>query len=625
MSLHGAITFFVSQDLEDMGVSTLSCLASSLTEPGVAVSLIDQHRSVCKEVMSRLVAVANDGGKNPSARILALECLYALSHVPNAGFRTGDLLDAVQKLNESFEEFFEAQPAGAVESQQEMLTVLLFRCSGYARLKAGDLLRQLYNGDDARLVSALQAIIKDRSFEWDIVQACVRCIYELTTPASYFAVPDDNHPIETTKLSAFQEKMTALLIHLTQHNSLQDLFKELDARWAVDVREEGIDAILEGQSPLTDSVCDCVAMRFLGVFRYLAVMLLNLADFCERMDLVRAYQQSFLTQHQSFLGGTVIPFLRLALCCWEATCDTTLESQNNPFMNVATVVLRLLRFSLYRPSQAPNETLASSLVALTRHVHKLESRLSKEYVGMLVLVLTVECLCNVNAVKVEALAADFTALLNLISNDKSPLRPGAQFTVAQAFAYCLANETSMYCGLENESVALLRVRLQVEDAEMTNEAARVVQVLEEQLEMLQTLMMELAVGQLLGDISLMMPFAVGTGEAATGANSAGQAPNSKSADPDKKRGAGYAKKKVKHPSRYVCMLTKKLMREPVVLRNGHHFELDALQEVVDRVGHVDPLTGETFDDEIEVDMDLQREIARYRIEMAAREGEEAVA
>ncbi|KAF8294312.1 putative U-box domain containing protein [Trypanosoma cruzi] len=616
MSIHGAITFFLDQDPGAIGVSALSCLASSLNEPGVAHSLVEQHRPACKEVLSRLVAVANDAGKNPNARILALESLYGISNFPDVRFRTGDLLDAVQKLNESFEEFLETQSTGNGDAQLEMLTVLLFRCSDYMRLKAGDLLRQLYNNDDARLVSTLQMIMKKRSLEWNIVHACVRCMYELTTPVTYFTAPDENLPIETTKVSAFQEKITTILIHFSEGKALQELFAELGARWAIAVGEERLEQILEGQSPVKDSVCDGVAMRFLGLFRYLAVMLLNLADFCERMDLVRGYQRSFITQHQSFLGDTVIPFLSLTLLCWEASCDTTLESQNNPFMNVAISVLRLLRFALYRPSQALQESLALSLRALTRHVHRLESLLCKEYVGMLVIVLTVEVLCNVNAVNVEPLTADFTALVNLISTDTNPLRPGAHFTVAQAFTYCLSNETSMYCAPDNESVSLLRQRLRFEDAEMANEAARVVQALEEQLGMLQTLMMELAVGQLIGDLSLFASYA-------TGSIPSGQAPPVKTGACDTKQMPEKEKKKTKHPAKYVCMLTRKLMREPVVLRNGHHFELDALQEVVDRVGHVDPLTGEAFDEEIEVDMGLQQEIAQYRIKMAARGDNEA--
>ncbi|KEG11855.1 hypothetical protein DQ04_02211040 [Trypanosoma grayi] len=624
MPLHSVIASFVDQGSDTITASVLSCLASSLNEPGVAQALIERHRPVCKDVMSRLVAVANDNGKNPNARIMALECLYALSHVPNSEFRCGDLLDAVQKLNESFEEFLETQATTAVDQQHEMLTVLLFRCSGYTGLKAGDLLQQLYSGDDTRLVFTLQTIIQNRSLEWEIVHASVRCMYELTTPVSYFAAPDEDHPVETTKITAFQDKITVLLIHLSQRTALRDLFNELSARWALAMADGQLAPILEGQAPVTPAVRDGPAMNFLVVFRYVAAMLLNVADFCERMELVRSYQESFIVQHQSFLGGTLIPFVRLALRCWESTKDTTHESQNNLFMNVAIAAMRLLRFALYRVSQELQQPLAAALAALARHVQALEPQLCTEYVGMLVLVLAVEALCNANAANVPAIAPDFTALVAQISTDKNPLRPGAQFTAAQAFTYCLANETSTYCTPDNESVALLRQKLHDEDAETINEATMAIQALEEQLGMLQSLMMELALGQLLGDLCLLVPFgAAPDGSGGTTAPPHAAKVGSAHEDANEQVQKQKKTKKTKHPANYVCMLTKKLMREPVVLRNGHHFELDALQEVVDRVGHVDPLTGEAFQDELQVDMNLQQEIARYRVEMAARGKTEA--
>ncbi|KAH9600114.1 U box domain [Trypanosoma melophagium] len=634
MSVHSAIAAFLDQSPEAVAASTLSCLSSSLTEAGVAQTLIEKNQAMCREVLSRLVTIANDDSKNTNTRIMALESLYNLSHVSNSNFRCGDLFDAVHKLNESYEKFFEGQETGTVDRQHEMLTVLLFRCTGYTRLKAGDLLQQLYGGDDTRLVPTLLSIIKNRSFEWDIVHACMRCMYELTTPATYFTAPDENQPIETTKITAFQEKVTALLMHLSKQNALQELFAELNDRWAAAVRDTQLATVIDGKTPLTDMVRDGVATQFTAVFRYLAVMLLNVADFCERMDLVREYQQSFLVKYQSFMGNTLIPFLRLALICWEITRDPACESQNNPFMNVSIAVLRLLRFATYRPSQTLQETFASALASLTGQVQGMERELCAEYVGMLVLVLTVEVLCNVNAVKVTLLVEAFTNLVFTMATDNNPLRPGAHFTAAQAFMYCLSNETSTYCVTENESVAVLQKKLQEEDPEGVNEAALAIQALEEQLGMLQSLMMELALGQLLGDLCVLMPFAAGgaggegsfstaAGGAGATAGRDGTAMSTASQEQKSKKQQQQKRKKSKHPPEYVCILTKKLMREPVVLQNGHRFELDALQEVVDRVGHVDPLTGEAFNDEIQVDMNLQQEIARYRVEMAARRDAEA--
>ncbi|KAG8348195.1 U box domain [Trypanosoma vivax] len=629
MSVHSAITSFVEQGTDDVSVSTISCLAAGLAEPGVAQNLVDKHRPLCCEVMSRLVSVANDSSKNPNVRIISMECLYSLSNIHDNSFRRGDLFTAVQKLNESFEAFLEGQVSnqpGAADSQHEILTILLFRCCGYNRLSAGDLLQQIFAGDDTRLVATLQSIMKKRSLEWDIMHACMRCLYQLTTPASYFTAGDDSQPIETTKISAFQDKIATLLRHLTQCNALEELFSEISGRWAEAVSEAQLGSIIEGNAPVSAAVLDHIAMNFVLVFRYISVMLLNVADFCEMLEAVRSYQHSFMDVHQNFISDTVIPFVRLAIRCWEATRDPSAaaDSQDNPYMNGALGALRLLRFTLYRQS-APTlqENLTKALSGLTQQVHDMERPLCSEYVGMLVLVLTTECLCNANAIAVPALATNFTELITYVAGDTNPLRPGAQFTASQAFAYCIANETSTYCVSENESVDFLRSKVGDEDAVLVGEAAMAIRALEEQLGMLQTLMMELAIGQLLGDLCLMIP---GVGGSATmdvltsGASEQPRASSEGNAERSRmdKKSKSTGKKKHKHPPQYVCLLTKKLMREPVVLSNGNRYELDALQKVVDRVGHVDPITGETFNDELIVDMALQQEIARYKVEMAAR-------
>lgn len=75
---------------------------------------------------------------------------------------------------------------------------------------------------------------------------------------------------------------------------------------------------------------------------------------------------------------------------------------------------------------------------------------------------------------------------------------------------------------------------------------------------------------------------------------------------------------LKYPEFYRCQLTGKVMREPVTLKNGHHFEYDALMNVVDSVGHVDPVSGEAINETIEIDTKLQREIARFRVKRAAK-------
>nr|CCC95021.1 conserved hypothetical protein [Trypanosoma congolense IL3000] len=632
MSGNGAIASLIAQNPEDVSISVLSCVVASLSAPGMAQDVVEKDRPVCCKLMERLVMAANDSTKNAGLRRMAIECLYALSNVPNDEFRRGDLWGAVQKLNESFEAFLESQGVGedgGDDSQHEMLTVLLLRCGGYGRLSAGDLLQQIFAGDVTRFMATLQVIIKNRSLEWDILHACMRCMYQLSTPSSYFVAPDGNQPIETTKISDFQDKIASLLVHLCQQNALQEVFAEITARWEAAVREHQFDLIINGKNTLSASAASGVVMNYVLIFRYISVMLLNVADFCERMDLVHSYQSSLTSKHQGFLVNPVVPFIRLAIRAWEVTRDPTApaDSQENPYMNVAVLALRLLRFAFYHTAPMTlQEPLVLALASLTEQVHLMEPLLRTEYVGMLVLVLTTEVLCNVNASTVPALSKHFTSFVTLLVEDRSPLRPGAQFTTAQAFAYCIANDTSTYCVNENESVSFLREKLRSDETVAIGEATMAIRALEEQLTMLQSLMMELAIGQLLGDLCLLVPEGEEGRRGLAGWASAMQLSNAAAAGKEtggeRKRNQG--EKKRKHPQEYVCMLTKKLMREPVVLSNGNRYEFDALQKVADRVGHVDPLTGEAFNEEILVDVGLQQEIARYRVEMAARGDKNAI-
>ncbi|EPY35945.1 hypothetical protein AGDE_07160 [Angomonas deanei] len=510
-----------------------------------------------------------------------------------------------------------------------MLTVLLFRCSGFVELKAGDLLQlmQFCKGDERSLIALLLTIICNRNYEWQLIQAAVRCIYELSTPASYF---QPGVAAETIKVTAFSAKMVSMVTNVVKDGVLSKLFQEFSERWALSANNknptngggEGLGVLGSPQTLNAASVLSPTQKQELlnwsVVLRYLSVLTHNLLEFSDSPTANRDLQQALIgtAQGQRMMSVVVIPYVMAVLHTWErAMAAGTMKGNDmrNPYLNSALAALRLLRVALYKPKVALDPSLQQALAALVQLVTRLHPQLRSEYTGMLAMLFVVECLCNANARTITApvnLAGSLDVLLTTISQDKSPLRPGAQCNTAQGFAVCFAREESPFVVTTNESVELLHQKFAKEEQEIKEdaEAYAAIEKLEEQLDALQAMIFQLALGQLLGELAMAGAFNQQPGVIGH------QEPPATAASPS--AAASPSKKKKKHPKQFCCQLTGKLMREPVTLKNGHQFEYEALMDVVKKVGQVDPLTGEAFNEEIEINHALQQEIAQYKVNKA---------
>ncbi|EPY24472.1 hypothetical protein STCU_02021 [Strigomonas culicis] len=637
-SISPAVHALLNHPPGDLSVTHVSSLSAALKDPTTLLSLVGAaQRPVCKQVLARLLAAANDAAKPTALKMLCLECFYDLSRVEDEAFRTGELFQTVQQLNASFEEVLERDGA-VLGAQREMLTVLLFRCTGYVRLRAGDLLQQLCGGDENRLTLLLMDILRNRSYEWPLLLAALRCLYELTTPVSYFTA---GTAVETQKVSAFSAKIARMSTLLLQHKILEQLMAELAARWALSSLNrnpangggEGLGA-LGGVQTLLSVTSLSVAqkqelLQWAVALRYISVLVHNLLEYSDQPAANKLLQQSLLASPAgASLAATVaVPYVMAVLQAWErARAAGTLKENetDNAYLNSALAVLRLLRVTLYKPQAPVPAPLQQALALLAQQVTRLEPLLRGEYVGMLAILFTVECLCNVNAKLLTEpvnLAGSLDVLLTTVASDKQPLRPGAQCTSAQGFAVCFAREESPYVVTANESVTLLHTKFAKEEQEIKEdaEAYEAIERLEMQLGALQSMIMNLALGQLLGELAMAGVF--NTQPGVIGQRAAAGSPSTSASSVAAVAGSPSKKKKKKHPTNFCCDLTGKLMKEPVVLKNGHRFELDALEDTIAKVGHVDPISGETFDeDEMIIDVALQQEIAQYRVNKATVEG-----
>lgn len=613
------IKIFLDQGVESIAASTLSNLVTALKDPTTAYNLVVSERPVCKTVAQKLVDIANDSTKSTPVRFMALEGLYCISQTPDENFRQGDLFYTIQQLNDSFSALLDRE-AERLDVQREMITVLLLRCTGYARMKAGDILSQLCDGDESRLVAVLLSVLQNGQYERPLIHTCFRILYELSTPISYFQSAE-GQMMEMTKITAFQTKIANLVQILQRDNVFGAIFNQLNTRWQNSVQDLrsglGMLGSLSAYPSAELSAPQKEELMHWGVMlRYVCAMIQNIAEFCDQPNMVKDLRQSFMKEHQQFLAGVLIPFTVASIFTYvKSTAVTSRTDTTTPYMNSTVIALKFLRFALYKSGSEPSAPLVNSLFALTRALTRQVKALTQKHIGMLVLIFTVEVLCNINAVTVESpqnLSSEFDALLTTVSQDKTPIVPGVAYSLAQGFIICFSQEDSTYCETNNSSTTLLHSKFEAEEIALREdaEAFESVKRLEEQLEALQSDIMQLALGHLIREMSSMAETMLATLFFGTLAGVEMPAPTPASPLP--------SEKKKKHPAEFCCQLTGKLMREPVVLKNGHHFELDALQAVIDEMGHIDPLSGEALNESIDVNAALQQRIAQYKVDRAAK-------
>eukprot|EP00796_Vickermania_ingenoplastis_P004295 gene4295-3111_t len=612
-----AVKVFIDQGVENSSASAMSNLITELKDATTVCNLVFNDRQTCRALVQILVGVANDSAKSAPVRFMALEGLYWVSQAPDDQFRQTDLFGAVQQLNDSFSVLIDRE-AERLGAQREMLTVLLLRCTGYVRMKAGDILGQLCAHDESQFVTVLVSMLQNHHYERPLVLACFRFLYEMTTPISYFQ-SDEGTTMEMKKITAFQGKLAQFVSTLKRDNVFQTLFAVLMSRWQQSVQDLrsglGMLGSISAYPSAELSPTQKEELVHWGVMlRYVCGMIQNIADFCDTPETVKEMQQSFMKVHQQFLATVLLPFAVASIFTYTRSMTASNREATTPYMNAAVLVLKFLRFALYRSGGEPCPALVSGLVALTKVITRQVKALTQKHIGMLVLIFTVELLCNINAAVIESplnLSAEFDTLLTTVAQDKSPIVPGVAYSLAQGFIICFSQEDSTYCETNNSSTTLLHSKFESEEIALREdaEAFESVKRLEEQLEALQSDIMQLALGHLIREMSSVAETVLAS---LFFGSLAQQVPPEGPPVPEKRE-------KKKHPEEFCCQLTGKLMREPVVLKNGHHFELDALQAVIDEMGHVDPLSGEALNETIDVNAALQQRIAQYKVDRAAKD------
>ena len=397
-----------------------------------------------------LTNVANNPTISAKSRFTALSCLAALASVDDEAYRTGVLFPLVITLNASFESLLQDREDAAAEfgtsfgRQHETLVVLLFRCTNYKGLRAVDLLHQLCGGDDVRLVSLFVGVLRVRTHEWPLLRAVFRCLFELTTPTTYFTPHDgcstsatDLHdPNAVVKVTEFQEKMTALLVHFQQSNSFSSISSALLERWQ---------SILRHLGPSSHEVVHVAAC-----LTHLGKMLLNLQDYSSSVPLQKAWQQGLLAQHHGFLSNMCLSFASSVLSSvWTTPCE---GDECETVATGMTTAMKVVRLAFHRPSRH----LVPSVTSALGHLLEVFSKnipIARQRHIIPVLLLTLEAASNVDAVLDESLSPLLGQLLTKIAEDTEPV--AGRTTLAQSLASLLMSETNVYLVLENATTQFI--------------------------------------------------------------------------------------------------------------------------------------------------------------------------
>lgn len=620
-----SIKFFIDQGVDGASASSLSNVVTALKDLSVTSHLASTEKPVCAALLQELIRTSNDSSKSSVVRFMALECLFYLSGVPDEEFRKGELFSAVQLLNESFSSILDRE-AEHLESHQEMLLVLLLRCTGYSQLKASDVLIQLCGGSESRLIDVILSILRNSTYERAITHTCFRFLYELSTPIAYFQARE-NESLEATSVTSFQVKVVRLIQLFEEKQVLSSICQHLTVRWQSSVQDLshglGILGSIRGYASAEISeVQKEEILHWSVMLRYIGSMIQNLADFCDQPLLVKELQQSLMSKHQDFLATVLIPFTVSSLFMFiRNSMSPEGGDKATAYVKSALLVLTFLRFALYKASAKPSPLLISNLSSLAQLIRTYEKYFSKNRVNILVLVYCTELLCYINAVEITApqdLSSDFRALLTTIAEDKSPVLDCSYgLPVSHYFVSCFFEQNDEYSD-SNPSVKLVNTVFEDELSDTNGTYEDRLEKLKLELEIIQNELAQLTLAGLFSEVvaaaeTMLATTFFGTLPICEDSIELPSPVKSKPSPPRKKN----------HPKEFCCQLTGKLMREPVVLKNGHHFELDALQAVIDDVGHVDPISGETLNEGIEIDASLLQRITAYKVEQSVKNAKKA--
>ena len=577
-----------------------------------------------------LVAIVNGAALSPKLRFSALACLVALSKVPDEMYRRESLFPFIATMDASFESLLLEREDAAKEfgtqlgKQHEHMVLLLFRCGGYHNVKAVDLLFDLCNGNDVLLVQLLMGLIKVRSHEWPLLAAAFRCIMELTYPSTYFSAASQSSAgaqgqassstlDRTIQVSDFQSKIVTIVVHGMQGNLFKVLGEELSERWSLLARQGGEATLLSPHGAVDGPL---LVAWFARALHALNTTLLNLDLYNEQIALQRNLQQSLLVQLGSVTASLWIGFPRWVV----ENCPQLLQGHQGVLRAVVSS-LQVARMALYKPGSRGVPPHVATALGLLTEACAMQIPHLKGAGGITVLQHTIQMLVNVNALQrpeslpiaTGSLAGACQTLLATIAADSS-VRLAGGASLSQTLSTLYVSERSHYVATENETSRAVTTGLC---------GAALDELVDEIMDFIDSELSRLGLGSaadrdhqhpLVPEVApVPTPHAieewVEMQDVVPTSNTTAAAATTKPLKKKKKH-----RTRSEHPAEYLCALTGRLMREPVLIRStGRWYELEALEEVMETMGHVDPIGGESFDEDPEVDAAKQKEIQRYLV------------
>jgi hypothetical protein len=621
IELIGTIMRDAEQHVTSVDTAKLARLHAVLLDAESGSSMIAARSDIVMSLPQQLVDVINSPIVSAKNRFCALGILVALSRTPDDHYRSHVLLPAVVSLDASFEGLLvdkkdaNRQYGTSLGKPHEHLVVLLLRVTNYTQLKAADLLQQLCDNDDNMLAMLLLDIVRVKTYEWPLLVAALRCLFELSLPQTYFSADMNGGASgnEVVEVNSFQQKITGLLVHFMQGNTLRLFGDELTERFTMCLKQ-----------PLEVVVASLP--HFATALKYFTAMLLNLEDFCDKPPLQKTYQQSMLVHLSSTITDFITAFVVTAvsyspLLIAPATPDAALMCSG------LHGCVKVIRFAFYKVRSLPPHFITALSSLMDCATNRIVVLRQPPLIPVLLCIL--ETMVNVDAMLHDELSLRMATLLNMIAADATPCGP--HVSLSQTLSTLFLNETSVFATMDNETVRAMTSALC--GAALDNLVDEIIQYIDRELILLglgqavfdffippsdpQDLVFvpppsgPEAISQSLSPSALLLsPTA-----APTSPSLEYSVPPTDTSPP--KKAQKIKSKKSSHPASYVCMLTGKLMREPVVLRNGNRFELEALEKIMETMGHVDPISGDVFSEDPEVDMRLQQEIQQYKISKAA--------
>ncbi|KAG5484027.1 hypothetical protein LSCM1_05880 [Leishmania martiniquensis] len=522
MPVHPAVQSLCEQSIETIGLTTVSAVASALADVSTASDLIQQpgQAKALQDVLKKCLSILNKSGKNYALRLASLECLYTLSQPPIQAFRTGQLCRTLNNMNSSVEEMLALRgPNGAedLSSAREMFTVLIFRFTNYDTKVIRLLLQHICEGDVGAMVQTLLHIVVQHgeTCEWPLLQAVLQSLYELTVPATYYVTGEDgatepirdsaatpsSSSLQSFTVESFQDRIAALLTEMRVHRVLEQLLASLCALWHKSTYNRSPPSLAQGYagsvalgalgrpdvahtvtSASTDQQMEL--LNWLSAFALLCRALDNMAEFCRDVRLSRELRARLLGEPSchEWLASAAVPAVIAAIQVWMSGAGASATAKvKHSLLTTAITLLRLLRLALYKPAVGFTPALLSSMACLAAQVHRGEPHLRLQYGGMQVMLLTVECLVNMNAVAMTSpvnLAEAFRLLLRTIAADKtrctlsnsySDAGGGGGVTAAQPsdslmsiaewFALCVREEESPFCETDGSNASVTDARV----------------------------------------------------------------------------------------------------------------------------------------------------------------------